>query len=90
MSSLLENSWSPALCAAYLDVLEIRKFGDHKHGEWTWGPRGSADHIAGAIRHFDAVANGRRVDAGSGRLHLAHAAARALMALACDIKAHGG
>lgn len=65
-------------------------YGAHKHGEGAYrGPDGPGlDYCCGAaVRHLSACQQGERLDSESGLSHLAHAAARALIALHVELKA---
>ena len=84
-----EARWSPSLAEAYGEVLKIRAFGDAKHGPWTWGPVGRLAHILAAMRHLIAAMASFR-DKDSKERHLAHAAARSLLACACEIDSDDG
>lgn len=72
--------------------------GDNKYGKNAWRDRPKLDdpamrvddHIAGAQRHINRHRRGEVVDADSGKLALAHAVARGLLALQTHINHNGG
>ena len=66
---------------ALLEVALAIQTGDAKHGAGTRFDGGSRRHVAGALRHELAFLDGREFDPETGLHHLAHAAARLLLAL---------
>ena len=66
---------------ALLEVALAIQTGDVKHGAETRLGGNPRRHLAGALRHALAYLDGREFDDESGLHHLAHAAARLLLAL---------
>jgi len=71
---------------ALKEVVKVLRYGEKKHGD-TWKIKSSHHHIAHASTHFvDSMVNNNKHDKDSHLSNLAHAACRALMALAVEIK----
>ena len=68
-------------------VAEVMDYGAGRYGERNWEkPQLSKERILGAVlRHVGNDLRGDKVDADSKKLHLAHAAASALMALSKEM-----
>ncbi len=67
---------------AVKEVGEVLTFGETKHPGGPWKEmRPNEDHVAAALRHIMEHLDGTTHDFESGRLHLAHAAARLLFAV---------
>ena len=66
---------------AFLEVALAIQTGDAKYGAGTRFDGEPRRHLAGALRHELAYLDGREFDPETGLHHLAHAAARLLLAL---------
>lgn len=67
---------------AVKEVGEVLTFGETKHPGQPWKQmQPNEDHVAAALRHIMEHLDGTTLDSESGRLHLAHAAARLLFAV---------
>ncbi len=66
---------------ALTEVSHVLTFGDDKHPDEKWKKMDPEDHVDAALRHIFAHMSGDKTDSESGRLHLAHAAARLLFAV---------
>lgn len=81
---------------ALAEVAAVLQHGDDKHGKNAWrrpDPQGdlSKQHVEGANRHIIKRLNGQeREEDDSGLRHLAHAAARAIIALQLEIDRENG
>lgn len=73
-----------------LDAINaVFAIGAEKYGPDNWADEnnGGGDHVAAALRHIGAHLGGKRWDdCEETRLHLAHAAARLVMALSKELK----
>lgn len=67
-------------------VVEVLTAGAAEHGDdgWRTLPNAKERYADAAMRHFAAWMGGERIDPKSGRPHLAHFAANALLLLALD------
>lgn len=73
--------------AAFPEVAEVMQSGVAKHGAHGWrepGKHTTAEYLDKALRHLAAHLAGVKLDAESGKKHLAHAAADLLIALELD------
>lgn len=73
--------------AAFPEVAEVMQSGVAKHGAHGWrepGKHTTAEYLDKALRHLAAHLGGVKLDAESGKKHLAHAAADLLIALELD------
>lgn len=73
--------------AALPEVAEVMQSGVAKHGAHGWrepGKHTTAEYVDKVLRHLAAHLGGVKLDAESGKRHLAHAAADLLIALELD------
>lgn len=90
--ALFDLQWrerlDPAVAEAMAEVDAAMQDGDRKYGHnaWKGGSQTSTDHLRGIERHMKRrMDDNQKYDGDSKRRALAHVAARAILALQCEI-----
>ena len=77
--------WSLLPWRELREVVEVLTFGAHKYSDGNWKHVTPPERYRDALmRHFSAYSGGERVDAESGRAHLAHVVCCALFLMWFD------
>lgn len=84
MTAAAKPRWSLLPWGALGDVLGAFEFGARKYAVGDWVHHTADSHIDGALRHLTSWMQRDVRDPETGLSHLAHAAARVLMALAVE------
>ena len=67
-------------------IVDVLTYGANKYEDENWKRVEKHRYVGAMMRHFEAYRKGERVDAESGKEHLAHAASCLIFLLAKDLQ----
>jgi len=81
-----KRRWSLVPWAALGDAVDVLTAGAAEHGDFGWRdlPNARERYFDALLRHLTAWCDGERINRDSGRAHLAHALANAIILAALD------